>query len=160
TLFEGYGLTETSPVVSLNIPKEFRPGSVGKAVPGAQFKLVDDDGNPVKPGDSGEIWVKGPMIMKGYHNLPNETAAVLTSDGYFNPVDLVRFDADGFLNITGRKKERIIGAGEKASPREIEDVLARHPTVGDVAVLGKKDPSRGEVVVAFVIPKEGQTIAA
>ena len=159
TLFEGYGLTETSPVISLNVPKEHRAGSVGKPVPGAQFKLTDDDGNPAPDGQSGEIWVRGPMIMKGYHHLPQETAAVLTADGYFKTGDLGRFDADGFLYITGRKKELIIVAGEKASPREIEDVLMRHPSVGDVAVLGKKDPSRGEVVVAFVIAHEGQTVA-
>jgi long-chain acyl-CoA synthetase len=158
TVFEGFGLTETSPVVSLNVPKDNRPGSVGRPVPGAEFKLVDDDGNVVAPGQSGEVWVRGPMIMKGYHNLPVETAAVLTPDGYFKTGDLGRFDSDGFLYITGRKKELIIVAGEKATPREIEDVLMRHPSVGDVAVLGKKDPSRGEVVVAFVIPKEGQTI--
>jgi long-chain acyl-CoA synthetase len=157
-LFEGYGLTETSPVISLNVPKEFRPGSVGRPVPGAEFKLTDDDGNTVPADQSGEIWVRGPMIMKGYHNLPNETAAVLTPDGYFKTGDLGKFDADGFLWITGRKKELIIVAGEKASPREIEDVLMRHPAVLDAAVIGKKDPSRGEVVVAFTIAREGQTI--
>jgi long-chain acyl-CoA synthetase len=149
-LYEGYGLTETSPVVSLNVPQEHRPGSAGKPVPGADFKIVEDD----------EIWVRGPMVMKGYHNLPQETAAVLTSDGYFKTGDLGRFDSDGFLYITGRKKELIIVAGEKASPREIEDVLMRHPSVLDAAVLGKKDPSRGEVVVAFVMAREGQTIEA
>ena len=159
TLLEGYGLTETSPVVSLNIPQENRPGSVGKPVPGAQFKIVDDDGNPSPKTESGEVWVKGPMIMKGYHNLPAETAAALTPDGYFKTGDLGKFDDDGFLHITGRKKEMIIVAGEKASPREIEDILMRHPSVADAAVLGKKDPSRGEVVVAFVILKENQTVA-
>ncbi|HEX3358207.1 MAG TPA: AMP-binding protein [Tepidisphaeraceae bacterium] len=157
TLLEGYGLSETSPVVALNIPQENRPGSVGKPVPGAVFKLVNDDGNAVAATQSGEIWVKGPMIMKGYLNLPNETAAALTSDRYFKTGDLGRFDEDGFLYITGRKKELIIVAGEKASPREIEDVLMRHAAVGDAAVLGKKDPSRGEVVVAFVIFKENQS---
>jgi long-chain acyl-CoA synthetase len=159
-IYEGYGLTETSPVISLNVPKEHRAGSVGKPVPGAEFKLTDDDGKTVASDQSGEIWVRGPMIMKGYHNLPKETLEVLTPDGYFKTGDLGKFDNDGFLYITGRKKELIIVAGEKASPREIEDVLLRHPSVLDVAVLGKKDPSRGEVVVAFVIPKEGQTIAA
>ena len=97
--------------------------------------------------------------MKGYYNLPVETAAVLTADGYFKTGDLGKFDADGYLYITGRKKELIIVAGEKATPREIEDVLMRHPSVLEAAVLGKKDPSRGEVVVAFLVPKEGQTIS-
>ena len=157
-IYEGYGLTETSPVVTLNVPQEHRAGSVGKPVPGAEFRLIDDDGNAAASGQSGEIWVRGPMIMKGYHNLPKETAEVLTPDGYFKTGDLGRFDAGGFLYITGRKKELVIVAGEKASPREIEDVLMRHPAVLDAAVLGKKDSSRGEVVVAFVIPREGQTI--
>jgi long-chain acyl-CoA synthetase len=158
TLHEGYGLTETSPVVSLNVPQEHRPGSVGKPVPGAQFRIVDDDGNDAPQGASGDIWVKGPMIMKGYLNLPTETAAVLTPDKYFKTGDIGKFDADGFLYITGRKKELIIVAGEKATPREIEDILTRHPGVAEAAVLGKKDPSRGEVVIAFIIPKEGQTV--
>src|SRR5204863_2946369 len=95
--------------------------------------------------------------MKGYYNLPDETAAALTSDRQFKSGDLGRIDDDGFVYITGRKKEMIIVAGEKASPREIEDALAHHPSVAEAAVLGKKDPSRGEVVVAFVTLKEGQT---
>jgi long-chain acyl-CoA synthetase len=106
---------------------------------------------------SGEIWLRGPMVMKGYHNLPKETSEALTSDGYFKTGDLGKIDADGYLHITGRKKELIIVAGEKAVPREIEDVLMQHPAVADAAVVGKKDASRGEVVVAFVILKEGQT---
>jgi long-chain acyl-CoA synthetase len=158
TLYEGYGLTETSPVVTLNVPHDNRPGSVGRAVPGVEIKIVGDDGNPALAEQSGEIWLKGPMVMKGYHNLPKETAEALTSDGYFKTGDLGKVDADGYLHITGRKKELIIVAGEKAVPREIEDVLLKHPAVAEAAVVGKKDASRGEVVVAFVIAKEGQTI--
>ncbi|HEY7088857.1 MAG TPA: AMP-binding protein, partial [Tepidisphaeraceae bacterium] len=159
-LHEGYGLTETSPVVTLNTPQQREAGSVGKPVPGAIIKIVDDNGNAVPDEQVGEIWLKGPMIMKGYYNLPEETAAALTADGFFKTGDLGKVDAKGFLHITGRKKEMIIVAGEKASPREIEDTLLRHPAVADVAVLGKKDASRGEVVVAFVIPKEGQNPTA
>jgi long-chain acyl-CoA synthetase len=95
------------------------------------------------------------MIMKGYHHLPNETAAVLTADGYFKSGDLGKLDADGFLYITGRKKDLIIVGGEKAVPREIEEAIARHPAVAEAAVVGKKDPSRGEVVIAFVTLKPG-----
>jgi len=157
-LLEGYGLTETSPVVSLNTPQQKRPGSVGKMVPTARVRIVDDSGNTL-PGDQiGEIWLGGPMIMKGYHNLPKDTAEVLTDDGFFKTGDLGKVDADGFLFITGRKKEMIIVAGEKAYPREIEDTLLAHGGVAEAAVFGKKDPSRGEVIVACVIPKEGQTI--
>src|SRR5205085_2139074 len=91
---------------------------------------------------------------------PEETARTLTADGYFKSGDLGRIDQDGFLHITGRKKELIIVAGEKAVPREIEEIIATHPAVADAAVVGKKDPGRGEVVVAFVIAKEGQEVKA
>src|SRR5207248_413843 len=122
-LYEGYGLTETSPVVALNVPQAHRAGSVGKAVPGAVIKIVDDNGNALGPDQIGEIWLKGPMIMKAYHNLPRETADALTADRFFKSGDLGKVDRDGFLWITGRKKEMIIVAGEKAYPREIEDAL-------------------------------------
>jgi long-chain acyl-CoA synthetase len=159
-LLEGYGLTETSPVVALNTPQHRRVGSVGKPLPSVTVKIADDDGNALPREQIGEVWLKGPMIMQGYYNLPEDTARALTPDGFFKTGDLGKIDADGFLHITGRKKDMIIVAGEKAYPREIEEVLAKHPSVGDVAVIGKKDPSRGEVVVAFVIPREGQQIAA
>jgi long-chain acyl-CoA synthetase len=154
-LLEGYGLTETCGPITFNVPQGHRAGSVGRLVPGASARFVDDDGKEVPRGQSGEIWLKGPMVMKGYYKLPNETAQAVTPDGHFRSGDLGQMDADGFVYITGRKKEMIIVAGEKASPREIEDVLMRHPSVADAAVVGKKDPSRGEVVVAFIIPKEG-----
>lgn len=157
-LYEGYGLTETSPVVSLNTPQVHKPGSVGKPLPGVHFKITDDEGKALAQGEIGEVWIKGPMVMKGYHNLPDDTSQVLTADGYFKTGDLGKLDEDGFLFITGRKKDMIIVAGEKAYPREIEDVLARHPAVAEAAVVGKKDPGRGEVVVAFVVAREGQTI--
>jgi len=157
-IYEGYGLTETSPVVSLNTPHDHRPGSVGRTVPGVTVKVADDNGQPLPQGAAGEIWLKGPMIMKGYHNLPQETAAVMTGDGFFKTGDLGKLDDDGYLFITGRKKDLIIVAGEKASPREIEEVLLRHPAIAEAAVVGKKDASRGEVVVAFIIAKEGQTL--
>ncbi len=158
TLYEGYGLTETCAVAALNIPHDHRPGSVGKPIPGVEIKFTDDNGNPVPPGQTGEIWLRGPMVMKGYHNLPQETAAALTPDGFFKTGDLGMTDADGFLFITGRKKDLIIVAGEKAAPREIEEILLTHPAVAEAAVVGKKDPGRGEQVVAFIIAKEGQTV--
>jgi long-chain acyl-CoA synthetase len=155
TLYEGYGLTETSPVISLNSPQSHRAGSVGKPLPGVQTKIADEGGQALGVEQSGEIWFKGPMVMQGYFNLPQETAAALTADGFFKTGDLGKLDADGFLYITGRKKDLIIVAGEKAAPREIEEALLTHPGVAEAAVLGRKDPSRGEVVVAFVISKEG-----
>lgn len=157
-LLEGYGLTETCGPVCFNTPHQYRPGSVGRAVPGAEVRVVDENGQPQPVGEVGEVWLRGPMIMRGYHNLPNETAAALTPDGYFRTGDLGRLDADGYLFITGRKKEMIIVAGEKVYPREVEDLIARHPAVGEVAVLGRRDATRGEVVVAFVVPREGQSV--
>jgi long-chain acyl-CoA synthetase len=156
-IYEGYGLTETIGPIAFNVPGQNHPGSVGKLIPGAEIKTTDDDGKDLPTGQTGEIWMRGPMIMKGYHNLPKETAAAITPDGFFKSGDIGRMDENGYLHITGRKKELIIVAGEKAVPREIEDVLLKHPAVADAAVVGKKDPSRGEVVVAFVILHEGQT---
>src|SRR5580704_4618894 len=112
-LLEAYGMTETSLAISLNTPQINRPGSVGKPIPGMEIKIVDDAGGKVPAEEPGEIWVRGPMVLKGYHNLPAETAASLTADGYFKTGDLGRIDADGFLFITGRKKDLIIVAGEK-----------------------------------------------
>jgi long-chain acyl-CoA synthetase len=159
-IYEGYGLTETSPVVALNTPQASRPGSVGRPLPGVQVKIANDDGNPATADEPGEVWLRGPMIMKGYFELPEETSQVLTPDGYFKTGDLGKVDPDGFLYITGRKKELIIVAGEKASPREIEEVLMRHPSVKEAAVVGKRDPGRGEVVVAFVTAKDGAAVKA
>jgi long-chain acyl-CoA synthetase len=159
-LLEGYGLTETCGPVSFNVPQAQREGSVGRLLPDARARFVDDVGKDAPRGQIGEIWLSGPMIMKGYHHLPDESRAALTDAHQFRTGDLGRVDDDGYLYITGRKKEMIIVAGEKASPREIEDVLMRHPSVQDAAVVGKKDPSRGEVVVAFVIPLESQTVQA
>ena len=158
TLHEGYGLTETCAVIALNTPQSHKPGSVGRPLPGATVRITNEAGAPVPSGEAGEIWVSGPMIMKGYHNLPEETASALTPDRFFKTGDLGVMDAEGFLHIVGRAKDLIIVSGEKVYPREIEDALRRHPNVADVAVLGKKDAGRGEIVVAFVMPREGQAI--
>jgi long-chain acyl-CoA synthetase len=157
-IYEGYGLTETIGPICFNAPGKHRAGSVGTLIPGATARIVGDDGQDMPKGQQGEVWLKGPMIMKGYHNLPDVTAEALTPDGYFKTGDLGHLDDDGYLYITGRKKDLIIVAGEKAVPREIEEILLTHPAVGMAAVLGKKDATRGEVVVAFVVPKEGQTV--
>jgi long-chain acyl-CoA synthetase len=159
-LYEGYGLTETIGPIAFNVPGAIRAGAVGKIIPNAEVRIADEAGKALGQGETGEVWLKGPMIMQGYHNLPEETARAMTADGYFKTGDLGHIDADGFLHITGRKKDIIIVAGEKAAPREIEEVIMKHPSVADVAVVGKKDPSRGEVVVAFVTPKPDQQVKA
>jgi long-chain acyl-CoA synthetase len=160
TLLEGYGLTETSPVVALNMPWVHRAGSVGKPVPGAEIKIADESGDPLPRGQTGEVWLRGPMVMKGYHNLPKETEAALTADGFFKTGDLGMVDAEGFLYITGRKKDLIIVAGEKVAPREVEEILVSHAGVAEAAVVGKQDAGRGEMVVAFVIRRPGEEASA
>jgi long-chain acyl-CoA synthetase len=159
-LFEGYGLTETSPVVSLNTPQAHRAGSVGKPLRVVEVKIADENGGALPAGQSGEVWLRGPMIMKEYFKLPRETEAALTPDRFFKTGDLGMLDAEGFLYITGRKKDLIIVAGEKVAPREVEEMLMGHPTVAEAAVVGKKDAGRGEQVVAFVIGREGQELKA
>jgi long-chain acyl-CoA synthetase len=157
TLHEAYGMTETSLAISVNTPQRQKPGSVGKPIPGMQVAFLDDEGKAALAGEPGEICVKGPMVMKGYFNLPAENAASFTPDGYFKTGDIGMLDSEGFLHITGRRKDLIIIAGEKAAPTEIEQILVAHPGVAEAAVVGKKDASRGEVVLAFIIPREGST---
>jgi acyl-CoA synthetase (AMP-forming)/AMP-acid ligase II len=114
------------------------------------LRFIGDDGKDVPRNQDGELWIKGPNVMKGYYNRPDETAAVLTPDGWFKTGDLARLDEDGYLFITGRIKDMIIMAGEKVFPREIEDAIKLHPAVMIAAVIGVKDSSRGEMPVAFI----------
>jgi long-chain acyl-CoA synthetase len=151
TLMEGFGLTETSPIVAINLPWDHKPGAVGKFIPGVEAKTIDDEGRELPRGaDGGELYLRGPMVMKGYYHKPEQTAEVLTQDKWFKTGDIARIDPDGFLYITGRKKDMIIMAGEKVFPREIEDALKQHPAVLIAAVIGIKDEARGEAPVAFV----------
>ncbi len=149
-LLEGFGLTETSPIVTLSTPWACKPGCVGRPIPHQQLRIVNENGENLPVNQDGELWIKGPNVMRGYYHDPEATAAVLTPDGWFKTGDIARIDADGFLAITGRKKEMIIMAGEKIAPGEIEDIIRKHPAVLLVAVIGAKDPQRGEVPVAFV----------
>ena len=150
TLLEGFGLTETSPLVSFSVPWAHRPGSVGRPLRDVQLRIVDEQERSLGPNQDGELWIKGPNVMKGYYQNPAATAAVLREDGWLKTGDLAHLDADGFLYITGRKKEMIIMAGEKIMPGEIEEVLRQYPGVLLAAVIGVKDPQRGECPVAFL----------
>lgn len=156
-LLEGYGLTETSPVVCVNRPKRKRDGTAGLAIPGVEVKVVDDAGNELPPNTEGELWTRGPHIMKGYLNRPEGTLEAITDEGWFKTGDMSVIDEDGFIKITGRKKELIISSGENISPIEIEEVIAQHPAVFEVAVIPAPDPSRGEVPKAFVALHESAT---
>jgi long-chain acyl-CoA synthetase len=155
TLNEGYGLTETGPVTNWCRPHEFRPRSVGQALPDVLERIVDSDGKVLPQGGEGEIRIKGPNVMQGYFRRPEETAAVFDAEGYLRTGDMGRFDRDGHLYITGRIKEMLIIGGENVFPREIEEVLERHPSVHAAAVIGVQDPSRGEIPLAFVEVREG-----
>jgi long-chain acyl-CoA synthetase len=153
-LLEGYGLTETSPVVSVNTPEENRPGTVGRVLPGVEVRIQGPDGAAVAAGEQGEIQVRGPNVMRGYYNRPEEDRVAFTPDGWFRTGDLGALDADQYLTVSGRIKELIVRDGEKIMPREVEEVLERHPKVFDVAVLGEPDGPCGEAVVAYVTPAE------
>ncbi len=156
---EGYGLTETSPVTNWCRPQEWRPHSVGPAVPLLDQKIKDPaTGKVLGPDQDGEVVMKGPNIMKGYFKHPEETAAAFDSEGYFKTGDMGRLDKDGHLYITGRIKEMLIIGGENVFPREIEEVLNKHPAVNASGVIGMTDAMRGELPLAFVELKEGQSV--
>lgn len=152
---EGYGLTETSPIVSLNVPGRSRVGSVGQLIPECDVKIAGEQGQPLGPDEQGEVLIAGPNIMAGYFKLPEMTSEVMTHDGYFRSGDWGKLDQEGYLYITGRKKEMLIIAGENVFPREIEEVLNQHPSVKASAVIGVNDGVRGELPLAFVELNEG-----
>jgi long-chain acyl-CoA synthetase len=153
-LLEGYGLTETSPVISVNTPEENRPGTVGRTLPDVQVRIQGEDGTLQPAGKEGEVEVRGPNVMPGYFNRPEENRSAFTPDGWFRTGDLGCLGAEGYLTIAGRIKEVIVRGGEKIMPREVEDVLERHPKVLDAAVVGEPDGERGDAVVAYVAPAE------
>ena len=155
-IFEGYGMTETSPVTHVLLPSERRPGTVGRPVPGVVQRIVDpESGCDVEPGTDGELRLKGPNIMMGYLHRPQETRDAFDERGFLRTGDMARADADGFVTITGRIKEMLIVGGENVFPREIEEVLNAHECVHASGVVGTRCPVRGEVPCAFVEPEEG-----
>ena len=154
---EGYGQTEAAPVVTLNLPGKRKLGTVGTPLPGIEISIWDEAKNPLPLGTIGEIMVRGENVMEGYYRQPDETAKTITRD-WLHTGDLGKLDAEGFVTITGRKKDLIISAGENIYPREIEEVLATHPKVKEVAVIGVKDESRGEVPKAFLLLHEGMAV--
>jgi len=158
-LRQGYGLTETSPVLTCCSRDEYRDGTVGRAIRGVEIKIVDEHGATLGPDTDGEILVRGPGVMKGYYKKPEETARVIDADGWFHTGDIGLLDKDGFLKITGRAKDMLIIGGENVFPREIESVLEAHEDVIQAAVIGVPDELRGETPVAFVIPREGADLS-
>jgi long-chain acyl-CoA synthetase len=154
-LSEGYGLSETSPTLTCNPADVDRfTGSIGIPVPSTWISIRDDDGNEVPLGEAGEICAKGPQVMAGYWNRPDETAKVMTSDGYFRTGDIGVMSPDGFTKIVDRKKDMILVSGFNVYPNEIEEVIASHPGVLECAVIGVQDAKSGEAVKAFVVKKD------
>ena len=148
---EGYGLTETSPIVTWSRGIAVRPTSVGKVIEGAEVVLVEPDGTPVDAGDTGEVVIRSPGVFKGYLNSPELTDAVLTEDGWFWSGDVGVFDGDGYLYLVDRIKDVIIVSGFNVYPSEVEGVLMEHPDVRGAVVVGAEDLDTGETVVAHVL---------
>ena len=152
-IFEGYGLTECSPVVSVNLPGHNKAGTVGLAVPETELRVVDDAGVTVGRNARGELWVRGPQVMQGYWNNPEDTATVLTADGWFKTGDYVEIDDEGYIRIVDRKKDMILVSGFNVVPGEIEEHVNRHPDILESAAIGVPDDETGEAVILYVVAK-------
>jgi long-chain acyl-CoA synthetase len=155
TLIEGYGLTEASPVCCCNPLdlKEFN-GAIGLPLPSTELSVRDPDGNEVPTGEVGELHFRGPQVMKGYWNQPDETARVLGPDGFLATGDLGTVDQEGFVRVVDRAKDMYIVSGFKVFPNEVEDIAAMHPGVREVAVIGVPDERSGEAGWMFVVPAD------
>lgn len=150
---EGYGLSEASPVTCFNpLDRPRKAGSIGQSILNVENKVVNELGDEVRPGEVGELIVKGPNVMKGYYKMPEETAATI-KEGWLYTGDLAKMDEEGYFYIVDRKKDIVLVGGYNVYPREIEEVLYEHPDIVEVAVIGVPDPDFGEAVRAFVVSK-------
>jgi long-chain acyl-CoA synthetase len=155
-LRQGYGLTEASPVVTAQaLDGDPRPYSIGQPVPGVELRLVDEEGEDALEGDAGEIWVRGPNVFAGYWEDEQATADAKSEDGWLRTGDVAVTDDDGYLYLIDRAKDLIIVSGFNVYPAEVEEVIAAHPGVTDVAVVGVAHPHTGETVKAFVVVEPG-----
>jgi long-chain acyl-CoA synthetase len=161
-IVEGFGLTETTPVTHVNPfnPEKRKIGSIGLPVPDTECRIVNlEDGKTDMPvNEAGELLIRGPQVMKGYRNMPDETANVLTEDGWLHTGDIAKMDEEGYFYIVDRKKDLIISGGYNVYPRDIEEVLYEHPGVQEACAVGIPHESRGEAVKVFVVAKEGETV--
>jgi long-chain acyl-CoA synthetase len=154
-LVEGYGLTESSPVICVNpLDGRERIGSIGLPVPSTEVMIADEDGKELPLGETGEICARGPQVMKGYWQRPEETAKVITPDGWLKTGDIGFIDPDGYVKIVDRKKDMILVSGFNVYPNEVEDVIATHPGVLEVAAIGVPDDKAGEAVKVFVVKRD------
>ena len=150
-ILEGYGLTECSPVVAVNVPGEVRRGTVGKAVPETELRVIDDQGKQLPIGTVGELQVRGPQVMAGYYGREEATRDSVDPDGWFSTGDYVTISEDGYISIVDRKKDMILVSGFNVFPNEIEDWVNRHPQVVESAAIGIADKRTGEAVKLFVV---------
>ncbi|MGC3874272.1 AMP-binding protein [Halomonas sp. GXIMD04776] len=150
---EGYGLTETSPIVSFNPPKAIQLGTIGKPVSGTSVKTIDGDGQSTPLGEPGELCVKGPQVMKGYWQRPEDTAKTIDEEGWLRTGDVAVLQEDGYIRIVDRKKDMIIVSGFNVYPNEIEDVVVTHPEVVEAAAVGVPDETNGETIKLFVVAR-------
>ena len=161
---EGFGLTEASPVVASGTAlSPYREGYIGQALIDTELRTADDDGNDVPAETPGELWLRGPQVMQGYWQRPEETAKVITADGWLRTGDIALLDAEGFVKIVDRKKDMILVSGFNVFPNEIEDVLMQHPSVRECVAVGIPDARKGEAVKVFVSLREAtddQTLLA
>ncbi len=161
SVVQGYGMTELSPVSHATPPGQLRPGTVGVTVPNAECRIVDPDTGEDQPaGGVGEVWIKGPLVMKGYLNNPEATAQTIDADGWLHTGDVGVFDEDGYLSIVDRVKELIKYKGFQVPPAELEAILITHPALADVAVIGVADEEAGELPKAFCVLKPGAEATA
>ena len=155
---EGYGMTETSPVVSFNPRSAIQLGTIGLPLPGTLLKTVDDDNNETPFGERGELCVKGPQVMRGYWQRPDDTRKSMTDDGYLRTGDVAVIQEDGYIRIVDRKKDMIIVSGFNVYPNEVEDVITGHPSVLECAAVGIPDEKSGEAVKVYLVAsKDGVT---
>ena len=154
TLSQGWGLTETSPIATTNPRSAEFNNSIGLPMPSTEISIVDDFGKELALGEVGEICVRGPQVMRGYWNRPDETAKVMLDGGWLRSGDLGRIDAAGYVYIEDRKKDMILVSGFNVYPNEVEGVLARHPGILEVAAVSQTDEHSGEVVAVFIVRKD------
>jgi long-chain acyl-CoA synthetase len=151
---EGYGLTEASPVVCINPFGAPKLGTVGLPVPSTEVTIRDDTGKVLATGEEGEVWVRGPQVMRGYWQQPAETDHVITADGWLHTGDIGMLDAQGYLKLLDRKKDLVNVSGFKVFPNEVEDVAVQHPGVLEAAVIGVPDARTGQAVKLFVVARD------
>ncbi len=152
---EGYGMTETSPVVTFNPPSAIQLGTIGLPICNTEIKTIDEEGNETPLGEPGELCVKGPQVMRGYWQRPEDTQKSFTDDGFLRTGDVALIQEDGFIRIVDRKKDMIIVSGFNVFPNEIEDVVSSHPKVVECAAVGVPDKKSGEAVKVFLVPSSG-----